>query len=126
MKKIILTFCFLLIAQIFTKFPSNSPAFADEVVDSKGIIIPCRIETVEEGFVEYKKDGNLYTFTRDENSPIFNDYIDVRQKLFKKDSVERYSGKIVVKDMWSTIIRNENGDIDIPFYRVKFVGVYKP
>lgn len=118
MKKIFLV-CFLfLMVQTFV--------LADEVIDSKGFVIPCKIETIEEGFVEYKKDGNLYTFVREEHSPVFNDYIDVRLKLFKKDATERYSGKIIAKDMWSTIIQNESGNIDVPFYRVKFVGVYKP
>lgn len=126
MKKIILMVCFLLMVQLVAHIFTQSSVFADEILDSKGNIIPCKIETVEEGFIEYHKDGNLYTFTRTENSPVFNDYIDVRLKLLKKDSITRYSGKIIAKDMWSTILRNENGDIDIPWYRVKFVGVYKP
>lgn len=118
MKKIFLV-CFLVLM-------SQSLVLADEIIDAKGFVIPCKVETVEAGLIEYKKDGSLYTFTREENSPIFNDYVDVRLKLFKKDADGRYSGKIIAKDMWSTIIQNENGNIDIPFFRVKFVGVYKP
>ena len=118
MKKIILAVCFLLAMQSF--------AFADEIIDAQGIIIPCRIETVSDGFVEYKKDGNLYTFTREEASPVFNDYVDVKLKLFKKDSVSRYSGKVIIKDSWSIVIRNKSGDMDVPWYRIKFVGIYKP
>ena len=117
MKKIILAICFLLAAQSFV--------FADEIIDSKGVVIPCKIETVYDGFIEYKKDGNLYFFTREKTSPVFNDYVDVRLKLFKKESVTRYSGKVIVKDMWNVIIRNENGDINIPWYRAKSVGIYK-
>lgn len=122
MKKIILMVCFLFMAQIF----ANLKVFADEIVDSKGNIIPCKIETVEAGFIEYHKDFNLYTFTREDNSPIYNDYVDVRDKLFRRDSIKRYSGQIVLKDAWSLILRNENGNMDIPFYKIKFVGVYKP
>jgi hypothetical protein len=118
MKKIILTICCLFIVQNLT--------FGDEIIDSKGTIIPCEIETVTEGFIEYKKDGNLYTFIREGSSPIFNDYVDARQKLFDKTSIIRYSGKIIVKDMWSVIIQNGNENIDIPFYRIKFIGIYKP
>lgn len=122
MEKIIFCVCFLLMAQTFI----NNQVFADEIIDSKGTVIPCKIETVEEGFVEYHKEGNLYKFAREENSPIYNDYVDVKVDLFKKDSITRYTGKIIVKDMWGTRLRNENGDIEIPFYKIKFVGVYKP
>ncbi len=118
MKKIILAVCCLFMLQ--------SLVFADEIIDAKGTIIPCRIETVCDGFVEYKKDGNLYTFTREEASPVFNDYVDIRLKLLKKEPTARYSGKIIIKDMWGVIIRNENGNIDIPWYKIQFVGVYKP
>lgn len=118
MKKIVFAICFLFMVQPL--------AFADEIIDAKGIIIPCKIETVEADLIEYKKDGELYTFTREVNSPVFNDYVDTRLNLLKKDDIKRYYGKIIVKDMWSTIIQNESGQIDIPFYKVKFVGVYKP
>lgn len=122
MKKI-LVFCGLfLLVQLFT----NVKAFADEIIDAKGVIIPCRIETIEADFVEYKKDGNLCTFTREQNSLVFNDYIDVRNQLYKRDSINRISGKIIIKDMWGATMETENGQIDIPFYRIKHVGVYKP
>lgn len=117
-KKIILIFGILFISQLIT--------FADEIIDAKGNVIPCKIETVMGGLVEYKKDGNMYMFAREDNSPIFNDYVDVKEKFFKKDSVVRYFGKIIVKDMWNVIIRNDNGNIEIPFYKIKFIGVYKP
>lgn len=122
MKKI-LVFCGLfLLVQLLT----NIPVFADEVIDANGNIIKCTVETVEADFVEYKKDGNLYNFTREHSSPIFNDYIDVRVKLYQKKSIDRITGKIVLKDMWGSVIQTEKGQIDIPFYRIKHVGVYKP
>lgn len=118
MKKVILAFCFLFMLQSFV--------FADEIIDSNGNIIPCKVITVADGLVEYKKDGNLYCFAREINSPVFNDYVDVRVKLLKKESVTRYSGKIILKDLENVRLRNENGDMDIPFYRVKFIGIFKP
>lgn len=118
MKKIILT-CFLFLM-------AQNLVFADEIIDAKGKVIPCKVITVVDDLVEYKKDGNLYSFTRPQESPIFNDYVDVRTNLSKKNSVERYFGKIIVKDWENVKLRNENGDIDIPFYKVKFVGVFKP
>lgn len=118
MKKIFLT-CFLfLMAQSFV--------FADEIIDAKGKIIPCHIVTVVDDLVEYKKDGNLYSFTRPNESLVFNDYVDVRVKLYQKRSIERYFGKVIVKDWENVRLRTENGDMNIPFYRVKFVGVFKP
>lgn len=118
MKKIILTcFLFLMVQGL---------VFADEIIDARGRIIPCKVVTVVDDLVEYKKDGNLYSFTRPDESPVFNDYVDVRVKLYKKRSVERYFGKIIVKDWENVRLRTENGDMDIPFYRVKFVGVFKP
>lgn len=118
MKKIILAVCFLFMAQSFV--------FADEIIDDKGNVIPCKIVTVADGLIEYKKDGNLYSFARAEDSLIFNDYVDVKTKLFKDEVITRYSGKVIVKDVESVRLRNENGDMDIPFYRVKSVGIYKP
>lgn len=121
MKKIIFV-CFLLMAQVFIQ-----SAFADEILDSKGNILPCKIETVMDGFVEYNVNGNKYSFARVNDQPIFNDYIDVRVTLFKKEPiVTRYTGKILVRDAYGARIENENTEMDIPWYRVKFVGIYKP
>lgn len=118
MKKII-AFCFLFIM-------IQTLAFADEIIDAKGNITPCQITSVSDGFIEYKKDGNLYSFTRGQSSPVFNDYVDTRINMLKKDSIVRISGNIIIKDLWSVTIKNENGSIDIPFYKVKQVGMYKP
>ncbi len=118
MKKILLICFLLLITQNF--------AFADEIIDSQGNIIPCKIETVEEGLIEYYKDGNLYSFIREEDSPVFNDYVDVKLNLLKKEDVARVSGKIILKDMWGVIIKNQDGKIHIPWYKVQFIGIYRP
>lgn len=118
MKKIFVT-CFLFLM-------AQSLVFADEIIDARGKVIPCHIITVNDDFVEYVKDGNRYSFMRPDESPIFNDYVDVRVKLYKKHSVTRYFGKIIVKDWENVKLRTENGDMDIPFYRIKFVGVFKP
>lgn len=118
MKKIFLT-CFLFLM-------AQSLVFADEIIDARGKVIPCKIITVADDLVEYTKDGNRYSFTRSDESPVFNDYVDVRDKLYKKNSVTRYFGKILVKDVENVKLRTENGYMDIPFYRVKFVGVFKP
>ena len=118
-KKIILVLCLFFVFQPI--------ALSDEIIDSKGNVIPCKIETVSEGFIEYKKDGVFYTFIRSKDSPIFNDYVDAVENLFQRHWViVRYSGKIILKDMWSVIIQNENGNIDIPFYKIKNIGIYKP
>lgn len=118
MKKIIFT-CFLfLIAQGFV--------FADEIIDGRGNIIPCKIETVSGGLIQYHKDGGLFSFQREKDSLIFNDYVDVRAKIFKRDEIKRISGQVITKDFDGLRIRNEDGDIVIPNYRVKFIGVYKP
>jgi hypothetical protein len=118
MKKIILI-CFLFLM-------AQSLVFADEIIDAKGVVIPCKIITVADDFVEYKKDGNLYSFSRPDESLVFNDYIDVRDNLFKRNSIKRYFGKVIIKDLENVRLRTENGDMEIPWYRVKFVGVFKP
>ena len=119
MKKIIFGICFVF-------FAFCGVCFADEIVDSQGNIIPCKIETVSGGLVEYKKDGNLYSFARVSNQVIFNDYVDVQTKFFKDPVVQRYSGTIIAKDACGVRIRNNGQDMEIPWYRVKFVGIYKP
>lgn len=118
MKKIIVLVCFLFLI-------TNSLAFADEVIDSKGVIIPCKIETVGADFVEYSKDGSLYSFVRTTEAPIFNDYIEVRTHLLKKDT-QRLVGKVSIRDMWGVKINTNDGLVDVPFYRVKLIGIYKP
>jgi len=120
MKKII-SVCFLLILALSL----STPVFADEILDSKGNIIPCKIETVEGGLIEYKKAGSSYSFIREKDSLVFNDYIDVRDKMFKNPVVTRYSGKIIVKDAYGVILQTDGGNMNIPWYRVKFVGIYK-
>lgn len=122
MKKIILVCLVALFVQVFVK----TAASADEILDSKGNITPCRIETVCDGLIEYHKDGKLYKFARSEDDLVYNDYVDVRDCLYKRDSVKRYTGKIITKDMWSVRLRDDNGEADIPFYKIKFIGIYKP
>lgn len=123
MKKIILACFLVLMVQILAPLS----ILADEVIDVRGNTVPCKIETIVDGFIEYHKDGNLYKFVRTEESPIFNDYVDVRTtKRFKEIFVERIPGKIVYKDMWGARIKRDGQVIDIPWYKVKAVGVYKP
>jgi len=125
MKKILSVLFMLVLAQASVQVAT----FADEIVDSKGTITPCKIETVAGGLIEYKKDGNLYSFQREKNSLVFNDYVDARVKVDvqkKEIPITRYSGEIISRDFDGVIIRNENGDTHIPWYRVKFIGVYKP
>lgn len=118
MKKIfIVCFAFLI---------TQGLSFADEIIDASGNISPCRIETVSGGLIEYKKDGNLYSFQREKDSLIFNDYVDVRTKFLKGKTIQRITGKIIAKDFDGLKIRNENGDMYVPLYRVKFIGIYKP
>lgn len=118
MKKIIFI-CFLfLMAQNFV--------FADEILESNGNIINCKVETVMGGLIEYKKDGNIYYFERSKDQPIFNDYADAEVKLFKKETLTRYTGKIMYKDAYGVRLINNETEVDIPWYRLRAVGVYKP
>lgn len=119
MKKMILGICLMF-------FALCSVCFADEIIDAQGNVIPCKIETVAGGLIEYKKDGNLYSFARTSSQAVFNDYVDVQIKFFKDPVIQRYSGKIIAKDSYGVRIRNNGQDMDIPWYRVKFVGIYKP
>ena len=117
MKKIIICLVFLV---------SQCVCFADEVVDAKGNIIPCKIETVSGGLIEYTKDGNLKSFQREHSSDIYSDYVDVITNPLKKDSIQRISGTIIARDFDGVKIRNADGLTNIPNYRVKFIGIYKP
>lgn len=117
MKKIVCLCLMVLATQGF--------CLADEVIDANGNIIHCKIETVSGGLIEYIKDGNLLSFQR-ENSVIFNDYVDVRTNSLKKDSVKRITGTILVRDFDGVRIMNSDGLTNIPNYRVKFIGIYKP
>ena len=122
MKKIILTVCFLILAQIF----APHSAFADEIIDSKGNLTQCKIITVCEGLIEYEKDGCLYSMQRIDNQKVFNDYVDIRTKIFKKEEITRRTGKIITKDFVGVKIRTNGEDIQIPCWRVKSVGLYNP
>lgn len=118
MKKIILV-CFLFLM-------AQSLVVADEIIDAKGNIVPCKVETIMDGLIEYKKNGVLHSFARENDQAIYNDYVDVRVISSKKISSQRFFGKIIHKDIAGVKIRNEDGDMMIPWFRVKFVGVYKP
>lgn len=115
------------LAVCFLVLMTQSFVLADEIIDAKGNIIPCKVETVMDGFIEYKKDGALYSFPRSKEQAVYNDYVDMRVKISRKpDGTQRIFGKILCKDFLGVRIRNENGEMAIPWYRVKFVGVYKP
>jgi len=118
MKKILLTVFLFLIAQSFV--------LADEIINSKGDILPCKIVTVADGLIEYEKEGCLYSFTRATEAPVFNDYVDVRIKFGKNEVTQRVSGKIYFRDFGGVKIKTQNEDMQIPWYRVKFVGIYNP
>lgn len=118
MRKLILVFGLLFIIQ--------SVSFADEVINSKGETITCKIETVNDDLVEYKKDGYLTSFVRVSEQPIFNDYVDIQTDMLKKESIVRYPGKVIVKDSFGVRLRSVNGDMEIPIYKVKFIGIYNP
>lgn len=118
MKRLALILGVLLMTQCLT--------LADEIIDSKGNIIQCKIVTISDGFIEYEKDGCLNSFCRNLESVVFNDYVDVRTNLSKKKEITRYTGKILVKDFSGVRIRTENGEMQIPWFKVKFVGIYNP
>lgn len=118
MKKII-SICLVFLA-------SQCVCFADEIIDANGNIIPCKIETVTGGLIEYTKDGNLKSFQREDNSLVFNDYVDVLTNPFKKDSIQRITGTILTRDFDGVKIKNQDGLTNIPLHKIKFIGVYKP
>lgn len=118
MKKII-CICLVFLA-------SQCLCIADEIIDASGNIIPCKIETVAGGLIEYKKDGNLKSFQRENSSNIFNDYVDIIINPFKKDSTQRISGTIITRDFDGIKIKNQDGLTYIPLHKVKFIGIYKP
>lgn len=116
---------FLLIISVIFLF--QTLAFADEIIDSKGNIIPCKIITICDGLIEYQKDGLLNTFYREMNQAIFNDFVDVVDNLKKRKITTRYSGIILFKDPSGIRLQVQNGEtMQIPWYKVKFVGVYNP
>ena len=115
---------FLLICLIV--LASQGLAFADEIINESGTTIQCKIITVGDGLFEYKKDGFIYSFHRASSENLFPDYVDARTKLFSKNSIKRYTGKIIVKDAQGVRIRTSDGDIQIPWYKVHFIGVFKP
>lgn len=102
-------------------------AYADEIIQADGTTTVCKIESVMGGLIEYRQNGSLNYFTRVSQSPIFSDYVIVRDKLFKKEGITRYSGTVVLKNNWNTIIlTNDRKYMEIPFFRVKFIGIYRP
>lgn len=115
-----------ILSVIFVFLILQGLAFADEIINSKGDILSCKIVTVTDGLIEYEKNGCLYSFTRSFNQPVFNDYIDVRVKLGKNQVVQRISGKIYFKDFGGVKIKTQNEELQVPWYRVKFVGIYNP
>ena len=123
MKKILLTAFVLFLAQ----FMAQTSVFADEIIDSKGDITPCKIVTVSDGLIEYQKDGGRISFNRIIKDPVFSDYVDVVTSIkYKKIDVERITGYVSVKNLGGVIIKKDGECIEIPWFRVLNVGIYKP
>jgi hypothetical protein len=122
MKKILLTVFVLFLAQ----FVVQSSALADEIIDSKGNIIPCKIISVSDGLIEYKKDNCQFSFNRILKDPVFSDYVDVRRIVSGKLVLERISGYVSCKNLGGVIVKKEGEIIDIPWYWVANLGIYKP
>lgn len=116
MKKVILLLGFLLTV--------NSICNADEIIQPNGSSINCKIISVEQNYIEYKKDGCPVTFARTAEHPVFNDYVDVRTNLAKKNSVVRYSGLVEIKDFQELVLSTSSGKVRIPWYKVKKIGIY--
>lgn len=119
MKKIFLTFCLLVMVQTIV--------FADEIIDAKGNITPCKILTISDGFIEYQKDGCRYNIQREKTQAVFNDYIDVITDLRHPKATQRRNGTIFFKDFSGAHLQVQKGEIVwIPWYKIKFIGVYNP
>ena len=117
---------FAVIFSVFVLFLTSACAFADEIVDAQGNVTTCTITSIDNGLIEYNKDGMARTFTREVSSPVFNDYVDVQTNIYKKTSIVRYTGQIILKDFEEVIIQTNEGNMRIPWYKVKLIGVYKP
>jgi hypothetical protein len=104
----------------------QTAAFADEIISQSGKVNDCKIISVENGLIEYKKDGNSRSFMRESASPIFNDYVDVQTNLISGDSIIRYKGNIIIKDMQEVIILTNEGYVKVPWFKVRKIGIYKP
>ena len=118
MKKIVLMLAVLL--------ATSTMVFADEIIDSKGTITPCKITSVNDVYVEYQKDGTTHYLQRYKTQPIFNDYVDVFTGVKKGNRVVRYTGKILSKDFRGIFLLNGSENMQIPWYRIKFIGIYDP
>lgn len=109
---------------IFLSLQTN--VFADEIIDSHGNITNCKIISVSSGLVEYKNGGIYKTFTREKDSNIFNDYVDVGMIVLNNDDTKRIIGKILTKDYMETTIKTSEGLYYIPWYKVIKIGIYNP
>lgn len=119
MKKIVLMLAILLVTPMLV--------FADEIINSKGTIIPCKITSINDVYVEYQKDGTTHYLQRYKEQPIFNDYVDVFSGVKKGNRIIRYTGKILSKDFRGIfLITGNEENMQIPWYRIKFIGVYDP
>lgn len=101
-------------------------AFADEIIDRVGNITPCKITSVSDGLIQYKINGSEFSLRREYNNPVFNDYVETISSIGKEIKTVRYTGKLVFKDHTMVTIRTNNEDVNIPWYRVKLIGLYNP
>lgn len=118
MKKILLITTLFLLAQL--------SVFADEIIDASGNVTECKIVTVSEGLIEYDKDGSLFSFVRNSKDNVFNDYVDFVPSLKERQVLERVYGTIIYRDFKSVLIKTKDGNMQIPWYRIRLVGLYRP
>lgn len=126
MKKKIKSFLILFLTIFCFQTACFASIFNDEIVADNGKTIPCHVISVLDGFIEYNSNGSKYKFTRENQSAIFSDYVDVRTKLGKNGITSRYTGTIIYKDYFNLVMRKDGNIVEIPFYRVRQIGIYKP
>lgn len=116
MKKIFLT--------VLCLFCFAGSAFADTIYN-KDKEIKCKVEGVTGGLISAAVNGNLMSFKRSKENPVFKDYVEARKFLFSREII-KYTGRVEYADNARVKILQDGVLITVPRYKVVNISVFIP
>jgi len=107
-------------------FMASGACFAkDAIYDSKGSKITGKLESVIEGLIQIKNNGNMVTIIRPQAHHLYKDTVYARKRFISRQVI-KYTGDVIFADNSSVSIMCAGAKVVIPKYRVKKIELYLP
>lgn len=97
----------------------------DTIYDSKGSKITGKLETVIDGLIQVKNNGNAVSLVRRQPHHLYKDAVFARKRFLSRQII-KYTGDVLFVDGSSVSIMCAGAKVVIPRYRVKKIELYLP